>query len=120
MKPEIKKKWVKALKSGKYEKTTGALCIDGKFCCLGVLTDIYAKEHGLSWKTSKNGEGRLEGTTKTLDLPPKVREWAGIKEASPKLKKKALKFKGEIMLEKINDSTDATFYDIAKLIDEQL
>lgn len=46
MDPELKAKWVAALRSGKYEQTTGALCRigadDGKlrYCCLGVLMEV--------------------------------------------------------------------------------
>jgi hypothetical protein len=32
--------WLKALRSGKYEKGTGHLQKDNKFCCLGILCDI--------------------------------------------------------------------------------
>ena len=36
-----KKKWVKALRSGKYEQCTGRLHLKGDgYCCLGVLCDI--------------------------------------------------------------------------------
>lgn len=35
-----KKKWIDALRSGKYEQGTHALCRDGKYCCLGVLAKI--------------------------------------------------------------------------------
>lgn len=41
MLPELKAKWVEALRSGKYKQ--GILCLrsfDDKFCCLGVLCDI--------------------------------------------------------------------------------
>jgi hypothetical protein len=37
---EIKEKWLTALRSGKYIKTTGKLCQNDKYCCLGVLCDI--------------------------------------------------------------------------------
>jgi len=38
---EIKQAWLEALKSGKYPHGTGSLKTDeGKYCCLGVLTDI--------------------------------------------------------------------------------
>lgn len=37
MNPEIKVKWVKALRSGRYKQTTGALYDGGGHCCLGVL-----------------------------------------------------------------------------------
>lgn len=53
MKKTIAEKWVKALRSGKYKKTTGQLCKVAKngnksYCCLGVLTELYNKEHGIS------------------------------------------------------------------------
>jgi hypothetical protein len=35
-----KKKWVEALRSGKYKKGRGALKNRGRYCCLGVLCDI--------------------------------------------------------------------------------
>ena len=41
MKPELKKQWVEALRSGKYEQGEKTLKTpDDKFCCLGVLCDI--------------------------------------------------------------------------------
>lgn len=41
LKPEIKKAWLEALRSGKYEQGHQALrTVDSKFCCLGVLCDI--------------------------------------------------------------------------------
>jgi hypothetical protein len=41
MQKTIKKQWVKALRSGKYEQAQERLLDDnGKMCCLGVLCDI--------------------------------------------------------------------------------
>lgn len=46
------KKWVAALRSGKYKQGTGALMKKGMFprrdqyCCLGVACDLYAKTGG--------------------------------------------------------------------------
>lgn len=41
MDAEIKAKWVEALRSGRYEQTTGFLRrSNGRFCCLGVLCDV--------------------------------------------------------------------------------
>ena len=37
MKREPKKKWIKALESGRYKQTQGNLELDGRYCCLGVL-----------------------------------------------------------------------------------
>ncbi len=46
----VKKGWVKALRSGEYKKGKGSLCDLNKceYCCLGVLTDIYNKNHKLT------------------------------------------------------------------------
>jgi hypothetical protein len=42
--PELKKKWVEALRSGKYRQGYGYLrYVTDEFCCLGVLCDIYDK-----------------------------------------------------------------------------
>lgn len=57
MNEEWKNKWVKALRSGEYKRTTGTLRsqkLNGKgeeycaYCCLGVLTDVVLKETGRS------------------------------------------------------------------------
>ena len=37
MKREPKKKWIKALESGRYKQTRENLELDGRCCCLGVL-----------------------------------------------------------------------------------
>ncbi len=36
----VKQKWVEALRSGRYEQTTGVLCDGSAMCCLGVLCDV--------------------------------------------------------------------------------
>ena len=44
----VKRKWVEALRSGKYEQGKGRLrTLDNHFCCLGVLYDIVKPE---AWK----------------------------------------------------------------------
>jgi len=40
MNPEIKQKWIVALRSGEYNQGKGYLCINNKYCCLGVLSEI--------------------------------------------------------------------------------
>lgn len=88
MNPEIKTKWVAALKSGEYVKGTSFLkTIDEKFCCLGVLCDLYAKEHGIdAWEKNgeisyqfrvKNSEGEGDSEEiKTLPFPVQI--WSGV------------------------------------------
>jgi hypothetical protein len=45
MNPEIKAKWVSALRSGEYTQLDGHLAMAGsnKMCCLGVLVDVAGK-----------------------------------------------------------------------------
>src|ERR1700680_3265817 len=76
MKLTITKKWVKALRSGKYKQHRGDLVgpKGNSFCCLGVLTDLYCKEFPTS-KVKKT----LEPKSGDDILCYNVRKWAGLK-----------------------------------------
>jgi hypothetical protein len=50
MNPEIKQKWIDALRSGKYNQTKSNLKSKNGFCSLGVLVDLYLLEKNLDWK----------------------------------------------------------------------
>lgn len=53
MDAKLKRKWIKALRSGEYDQTQGALCDGGtSFCCLGVLVNIQ----GSYWHENDDGE----------------------------------------------------------------
>jgi hypothetical protein len=52
MDPEVKAKWLVALRDPETKQTKGCLRRGDSFCCLGVLSDIYAKEHGIEWEES--------------------------------------------------------------------
>lgn len=47
MNPELKQKWIEALRSGKYKQGKKRLRHAGRYCCLGVLADIQ----GADWRT---------------------------------------------------------------------
>lgn len=78
MNPEVKAKWVEALRSGNYKQTQGRLKRhkDGEesYCCLGVLCDISpAKEYEVR---SYGGHSTYLGS---INQPPHiVLEWAGL------------------------------------------
>lgn len=59
MNPEIKQRWVKALRSGKYTqgRTVMVDSIRGKdkFCCLGVLCDIQEPNRVMWGPNTDNG-----------------------------------------------------------------
>jgi len=103
MNEAIMKKWVKALKSGNYKQTVNTLCsIDEKdqkrYCCLGVLTDLYVKDKaskkkkiGLKLKKpSYTSSGLPEGQKEIWSvngesglLPRAVALWAGFNLKNP-------------------------------------
>ena len=80
------REWVKALRSGEYEQTTGALRRGDGYCCLGVACDIS----GLGeWRDKPDMAesfyviGDRPGESATL--PRDVREWLGVESANPNL-----------------------------------
>jgi len=135
MNPEIKSKWLAALRSGEYEQARGSLHrimhtadfkdkIDCGFCCLGVLCDIAAREDVCWW---------LDGEAVTVDpmgktlfdnevLPRKVAEWAGLDDLNP-----VVPFdvdddedRERKRLSELNDEYRFDFERIANIIEEHL
>ena len=118
MNPEVKSKWIAELLSGQYEQGREALSemnwiTDTQcFCCLGVLTDVYAKEKHISWQDGSNLRGTDdEGEINEL-LHPDVAEWAGISTRTEADGTQGL-------LADMNDG-GATFPTIAAYIEENL
>ena len=105
MNARIKKLWVAALRSGKYKQGHGGLRDGDRFCCLGVLCDIHAKETGTQWSVSGCYQG-LVGF-----VPLKVMTWAEV-SSSPHA--------GNLSLVNANDDRRLSFKKIAALIKEHL
>jgi len=111
MNKRIKTKWIKALRSGKYKQGTGRLKTnDGGFCCLGVLSDLYAKEKKIEWISERC-------TLRILDegfvLSDEIMLWAGLKGNSDIVI-------GENVASVWNDDEEIGFQGIATLIEEHL
>lgn len=53
--PEVKQRWLKALREGGFEQAPGYLELDEKFCCLGVLCTIAHADEVVS-RTVENQE----------------------------------------------------------------
>ena len=108
MNPEVKKKWVMALRSGKYPqgRTWLRAPLGGglyRYCPLGVLCALYVQE-GHEWFSWDGGPN---------DFPnPLVVRWAGLKESDPQL--------GGRRLTTLNDRDNMTFEQLADVIEEQL
>lgn len=113
MNAKIKRAWIRALRSGKYKQGRGFLRQGRrpfKYCCLGVLCDLYAK----ATKTSWDADDRLRGAG--VALPRQVENWAGLEDGDPLL--------GDHTAIDWNDGTPGSravsFRRIATLIEEHL
>lgn len=108
MNPEIKAKWLDALRSGDYTQGQRYLAVKNKqtgefdFCCLGVLCDLAVAEGAIDpptvidyWSGLEGGENLVHAykvdessnpsgsPTESRVLPPKVQAWAGLDSDSP-------------------------------------
>lgn len=116
MNPEIKDKWLSALRSGEYKQTDGSLKTPEGYCCLGVLCDIAIKENKIpDW------ELLTYGVFQTVDgeenfLPIDIQKWAGIVDENPSIITKQGK---TVTLSKINDD-GKSFKEIALYIERYL
>ena len=100
MNPEIKQKWVEALRSGKYEQGNECLRKGDKFCCLGVFCEVVAP-------------GLYHNRSATIPNP--IANQFGI-EAAPSVRYKG----GTRSLWALNDEEGLTFNERADIIEEQL
>jgi hypothetical protein len=73
------RKWVEALRSGKYQQTTGRLADRNGFCCLGVACEV-AIENGLRLRKKESGDsvGTVEYNDCAGELPDEVADWLGL------------------------------------------
>jgi hypothetical protein len=81
--PEVKAKWVAALRSGEYEQGSGVLNKDGKLCCLGVLCELAIKD-GVPISKTEHYENLVAYNGYETSLPVAVMEWAGMTSENPK------------------------------------
>jgi hypothetical protein len=74
MKPEIKTKWLAALRNGVYKQGKNKLRTSDagthRYCCLGVLCDLHAKETNQKWTDANDYLGCYHA------LPAEVCTWA--------------------------------------------
>jgi len=88
MKPEVKKKWIKALRSGQFKQGQNYLrqreprpTVDGnqdRFCCLGVLCQLYANDNKAEDKWEEKFARTFSFGGKTDAPPSEVLDWAGL------------------------------------------
>ena len=131
----LKEAWIEALESDEFEQGTGALRVDGKYCCLGVLCEVARTKFGLNIDVVPQIENFNEyvdydkyvspygdsfvynGDEVSGDweiLPVGLAEWAGI-EVNPEVY--SPEDERKVRLSDLNDG-GSSFREIAKLIKE--
>lgn len=78
MNPEVKARWVAALRSGEYKQGKEFLRYGGRFCCLGVLCDLHSLDTGTQWG-SKGYAASYCGHA--MGFPNEVADWAGMSDS---------------------------------------
>jgi hypothetical protein len=111
MNQEIKRRWVEALRSGQYKQGRLHLHKEDSFCCLGVLTDLYCRDHGAQWSEAWPGSLVMAFNGEDEGLHPMVLDWAGLSSPNPVVDCGRLS--------SLNDN-GRTFAEIADLIDQHL
>lgn len=113
MNPEIKAKWLEALRSGEYAQTKYRLQDEVGYCCLGVLCDIVDPE---GWGDAQSPEIGLGAFCQTAykhrgkeEVPGnEIAGWAGLGHSDVDV------------LAEMNDAGGKTFVEIAKYVEEAL
>lgn len=117
MDPKWKKRWVKALRSGKYKQDTGQLKSNEGFCCLGVLCDVVSKYPksggGGSWI---DGDFKFGNDSNGGVVPRTVRAVVGLTEGNPEVASGGKK----LSLSMWNDERGFTFEQIANIVEREL
>jgi hypothetical protein len=81
LKKAVKKKWVEALRSGKYPQARDRLAKPDGYCCLGVLCEV-AIESGLAVEV-EDDHGYKRYDRAAMTLPDSVAQWAFLKSDRP-------------------------------------
>lgn len=127
MNPDVRARWVAALRSGRYARGTGRLRQTDTtgtqlHCCLGVLCELAVEDGVIDATSTPIGFSSItrfgggDGWS-TAVLPPAVQAWAGVASCDPTV----VGNDGvRVGLSTINDSNRYEFDGIADLIESQL
>ena len=108
MNKQIAKKWIAALRSGKYKQTKCALKDKDGYCCLGVLCAISPWKYNFTRMTNAPH-------AKNMSLPPIVVNWAGMRSSGGEYQVEGNQYSN--VLTARNDE-GMSFSEIAKLIEK--
>ena len=126
MKPEIKQRWIDALRSGNYKQGYFKLKTNDCFCVIGVLCDILKNELNGYWKYNYfvcQDKLFCVEEMKACKPPNTVIKYCGFKpEQNNRYYFPLVKYgdNSERSLIKLNDIDRLTFEQLADIIEEQL
>lgn len=85
------KRWVKALRSGKYKQTKNKLATPDGFCCLGVACEMFHKQLRMSKRTVRTSKEKyfVYGGHENY-LPSKVVKLLGLSRSTGRFEKGCL------------------------------
>lgn len=123
MNREIKKRWVAALRSGKYRQSRDHLRKDDCYCALGVLCDLFVQDRqqeGVAWMSVlghyavhyKEGQSIYSYDF----LPQPVMNWAGLTRENPAFF--VYESDDHFTVSDLNDDQQLSFAEIATIIEE--
>ena len=132
---ELRERWVKALRSGKYEQIQSNLRTKHGYCCLGVLCDVIMKETGseTTWELDEGGDRYKLFGIHYGGLPTTYQQMMGLitdegeielnfiknEATAMRLKDYVAGRSGQVILTVLNDSGGWSFEDIADLIENE-
>ncbi len=121
MDPEIRARWVTALRSGEYRQAYEVLRNDaGGRCCLGVLCEIAVADGVLAAAVRSRLDGSWQYDGHDTELPEAVQSWAGLSSNNPYVDVKDV----PVSLAELNDGDEErgswTFAQIADVIEGAL
>ena len=114
MNSTIKQLWINALRSGEYVQGKTVLRDqNNQYCCLGVLTDLYAKEFSIPWQYDDDSNAYKFGDEEfsSTYLTPSVMQWSELDSFNSPVQ--------DSTLATLNDN-GKTFGEIADLIEKYL
>jgi len=85
----VKEDWLAALRSGEFSQARHSLYKvregEEKYCCLGVLCELYRREKGGRFDPGKESFTDTTFANSELTLPTDVKEWAGLECRDPEV-----------------------------------
>jgi hypothetical protein len=109
MKKDIKEKWIKALRSGKYSQATNRLRCGNSFCCLGVLCDVVDPSLWTDYRDDPLYYSfKYKDDLSTLGVPGTLKEDIGLKPTDA------------LTLANLNDIKGFSFLEIADYIEKNI